>query len=78
MRIFLKKKFFSFIEIKSFVFFLLFQHLFEFLNHIHEYNYLMFDLFVAKIMMNVEDGQLKSNKKHYLILSKKKLRLSEN
>jgi hypothetical protein len=41
------------------IFFLLFQHLFEFLNHIREYNYLMFDLFEAKIMMNEEDVQLK-------------------
>jgi hypothetical protein len=41
---------------------LLFQHLFEFGNHIHVYNYLMFDFFAAKIMMNVVNVQLEKIK----------------
>ena len=36
----------------------LFQHPFEFVDRIHVCNYLMFDLYVATIMMNEEDVQL--------------------
>ncbi len=42
---------------------ILFQHLYEFVNHIHEYNYLMFDPCVAKNMNNVEDVLMLKEKK---------------